>query len=64
MNEKLNEGFDVGLEMSGNASALNGMIDNMCHGGKIALLGIQAPQTAIDWNSLCPSAVPGININS
>ena len=42
---KMKEGFDVGLEMSGNASALNGMIDNMCHGGKIALLGIQAPQT-------------------
>ena len=49
---KMKEGFDVGLEMSGNASALNGMIDNMCHGGKIALLGIQAPQTAIDWNKV------------
>jgi threonine 3-dehydrogenase len=48
----MKEGFDVGLEMSGNASALNSMIDNMCHGGKIALLGIQAPQTAIDWNKV------------
>ena len=48
----MKEGFDVGLEMSGNASALNSMIDNMCHGGKIALLGIQAPNTAIDWNKV------------
>src|SRR6185436_11014597 len=36
----MKEGFDVGLEMSGNASALHDMIDNMCHGGKIAMLGI------------------------
>jgi len=48
----MKEGFDVGLEMSGNASALNSMIDNMCHGGKIALLGIQAQQTAVDWNKV------------
>ena len=48
----MKEGFDVGLEMSGNANALNSMIDNMCHGGKIALLGIQVPQTAIDWNKV------------
>ena len=49
---KMKEGFDVGMEMSGNASALNNMIDNMCHGGKIALLGIQGPQTVIDWNKV------------
>ncbi|MFA6716810.1 MAG: L-threonine 3-dehydrogenase [Victivallaceae bacterium] len=48
----MKEGFDVGMEMSGNAAALNSIIDNMCHGGKIALLGIQAPQTAIDWNKV------------
>ena len=48
----MKEGFDVGLEMSGNASALNSMIDNMCHGGKIALLGIQGPETEIDWNKV------------
>ena len=48
----MKEGFDVGLEMSGNASALNSMIDNMCHGGKIALLGIQGPETIIDWNKV------------
>jgi threonine 3-dehydrogenase len=46
----MKEGFDVGLEMSGNASALRDLIANMCHGGKIALLGIPDGQTAIDWN--------------
>ena len=48
----MKEGFDVGLEMSGNPTALNSMIDNMCHGGKIALLGIQPSHTAIDWNKV------------
>jgi len=46
------EGFDVGLEMSGNASALNTMISTMRNGGKIALLGIQQPGTEIDWNAV------------
>ena len=48
---KLNmkEGFDVGLEMSGNPQAFKDMLANMCHGGKIALLGIM-PETAIDWD--------------
>ena len=48
----MEEGFDVGLEMSGNASALRGMIDNMSHGGKIALLGIPPEEFAIDWNQV------------
>jgi threonine 3-dehydrogenase len=48
----MKEGFDVGLEMSGNASAFRDMIDNMCHGGKIALLGIPSEQIAIDWNKV------------
>lgn len=48
----MHEGFDVGLEMSGSAVALNSMIDNMCHGGKIAMLGIQAPNTSIDWDKV------------
>ena len=49
--KKLNmkEGFDVGLEMSGSPEAFKSMLANMCHGGKIALLGIM-PQTAIDWD--------------
>jgi threonine 3-dehydrogenase len=46
----MHEGFDVGLEMSGNAGALRDMIANMVHGGKIAMLGIQESNTGIDWN--------------
>lgn len=48
----MKEGFDVGLEMSGNKAAFNGMINNMFHGGKIALLGIPAPDIQIDWNKV------------
>src|SRR6059036_2680564 len=46
------EGFDVGLEMSGNAAALHAMVDNMAHGGRIAMLGIPDTQIAIDWNTV------------
>ncbi len=46
------EGFDVGLEMSGNASAFRDMLANMCHGGKIAMLGIPENDMAIDWNTV------------
>jgi len=45
----MKEGFDVGLEMSGSPDAFKSMLKNMCHGGKIALLGIM-PETAIDWD--------------
>lgn len=45
----MKEGFDVGLEMSGNPAAFRDMIANMCHGGNIALLGI-LPKTVIDWD--------------
>jgi len=48
----MDEGFDVGLEMSGNPSALNDMLENMCHGGKIAMLGIPEKKIAIDWNTV------------
>jgi threonine 3-dehydrogenase len=48
----MKEGFDVGLEMSGNPAAFNSMIDNMCHGGKIAMLGIPSEAIAIDWNKV------------
>ncbi|MGE5583225.1 MAG: L-threonine 3-dehydrogenase [Bacillota bacterium] len=48
----MKEGFDVGLEMSGNPSAFNNMVDVMCHGGKIALLGLQKPGTLIDWDKV------------
>ncbi len=48
----MTEGFDVGLEMSGNPAAFRAMIDNMCHGGKIAMLGIPTEEMAIDWNQV------------
>ena len=48
----MKEGFDVGLEMSGHPAALNDMIDNMAHGGRIALLGIMPGAAAIDWNKV------------
>ena len=48
----MDEGFDVGLEMSGNPDAFNDMLANMCHGGKIALLGIPEKEMAIDWNTV------------
>jgi threonine 3-dehydrogenase len=44
------EGFDVGLEMSGNASAFRDLLGNMCHGGKVSILGIPAEELAIDWS--------------
>lgn len=46
----MKEGFDVGLEMSGNPSAFRDMLDNMAHGGRIAMLGIPSEPIAIDWN--------------
>jgi len=46
----MKEGFDVGLEMSGNPSAFNSLIGSMAHGGKIAMLGIPEKEIAIDWN--------------
>ena len=48
----MTEGFDVGLEMSGNPSAFNSMLSNMTHGGKISLLGIPPSDMAIDWNQV------------
>jgi threonine 3-dehydrogenase len=46
------EGFDVGLEMSGNADAFRDMLRNMAHGGKIAMLGIPAADISIDWTQV------------
>jgi threonine 3-dehydrogenase len=46
------EGFDVGLEMSGSRAAFVEMIENMCHGGKIAMLGIPAKPMEIDWRKV------------
>ena len=48
----MKEGFDVGLEMSGSAVAFREMLENMSHGGKIAILGIPAAEIAIDWRQV------------
>ncbi|MFP6611304.1 MAG: L-threonine 3-dehydrogenase [Pirellulales bacterium] len=48
----MQEGFDVGLEMSGHSDAFREMLANMCHGGKIAMLGIPEDDMSIDWNTV------------
>ena len=48
----MQEGFDVGLEMSGNAAAFRDMIANMSHGGKIAMLGIPANEMTMEWKTV------------
>jgi threonine 3-dehydrogenase len=48
----MQEGFDVGLEMSGNPTAFRGMLDNMSHGGKIAMLGIPNSDMSINWRQV------------
>lgn len=61
LNEKLDdvrdelnirEGFDVGLEMSGNPLAFRDLISNMCHGGKVSILGIPTEDAIIDWDTI------------
>jgi threonine 3-dehydrogenase len=48
----MSEGFDIGLEMSGSEAALRGMIANMSHGGRIAILGIPTGEMTIDWRTV------------
>lgn len=48
----MTEGFDVGLEMSGNGSAFRQMFKTMNHGGRVALLGIPTGELAVDWNQV------------
>jgi len=48
----MKEGFDVGLEMSGNPAAFRDLLANMCHGGKVAMLGIASEEIAIDWTTV------------
>ena len=48
----MKEGFDVGLEMSGNGAAFKDMLGNMVHGGKVAMLGIPSGELAIDWHTV------------
>ncbi|RXS84758.1 L-threonine 3-dehydrogenase [Streptomyces sp. TM32] len=51
----LREGFDIGLEMSGRPEAMRDMIDNMTHGGRIAVLGLPAEQFPVDWSRIVTS---------
>ncbi|HEY3448586.1 MAG TPA: L-threonine 3-dehydrogenase [Myxococcales bacterium] len=48
----MTEGFDVGMEMSGNGSAFKSMLDSMANGGRIALLGLFSEDVAIDWGKV------------
>ncbi|SIN64730.1 L-threonine 3-dehydrogenase [Parasphingorhabdus marina DSM 22363] len=48
----MQEGFDVGLEMSGSEQGFASLIDNMCHGGKVAILGLPEKSPSIDWNKV------------
>ncbi len=49
---RMSEGFDVGLEMSGNPHAFRDMLGNMSHGARVAMLGIPSEPIAIDWNQV------------
>lgn len=55
----MTEGFDVGLEMSGNGQAFSSMLEVLNHGGNIAMLGIPSKDTVIDWNQVI---FKGLNI--
>ena len=48
----MSEGFDVGLEMSGNPAGFTDLLANMCHGGRVAILGIPSGELAIDWSQV------------
>ncbi len=48
----MQEGFDVGLEMSGNPTAFRDMLHNMCHGSKIAMLGLPSEEISINWREV------------
>jgi threonine 3-dehydrogenase len=50
--QDIREGFDIGLEMSGNPGAFNDMLRHMYHGGKVALLGLLPSDTRIDWDQV------------
>jgi threonine 3-dehydrogenase len=50
--QDIREGFDIGLEMSGNPKAFNDMLHHMYHGGRVALLGILPKDTRIDWDQV------------
>jgi len=54
---QMTEGFDVGFEMSGKAAAMRDMLGTMCHGGRIAMLGLPAEDFGIDWSRLVTNMI-------
>ena len=54
---KMSEGFDVGLEMSGNQAAMDQMVENLVMGGRIALLGIPPGKAPVDWARIVFKAI-------
>ncbi|MCP4048842.1 MAG: L-threonine 3-dehydrogenase, partial [Gammaproteobacteria bacterium] len=48
----MGEGFDVAMEMSGAPSAFQDILNNLCHGGKVAVLGIPDKDYSIDWEKI------------
>lgn len=54
---KMAQGFDIGMEMSGNQQALDQMIDNLVMGGKIAMLGIPPGKSPVDWSRIVFKAI-------
>jgi threonine 3-dehydrogenase len=53
----LKEGFDIGLEMSGRPEAVRDMLDNMTHGGRIAMLGLPSQEFAVDWSKIVQNMI-------
>jgi threonine 3-dehydrogenase len=53
----MTEGFDVGFEMSGTSGALRSMLATMCHGGKVAMLGLPSEEFAVDWANLVTNMI-------
>jgi threonine 3-dehydrogenase len=53
----LKQGFDIGLEMSGNSQAFDQMVDNMVMGGRIAMLGIPPGKSPVDWSRIVFKAI-------
>jgi len=54
---KMQEGFDVGMEMSGNQAALDQMVENLVMGGRIAMLGIPPGKSPVDWSRIVFKAI-------
>ena len=54
---KMKQGFDVGMEMSGNQQALDQMVDNLVMGGRIAMLGIPPGKSPVDWSRIVFKAI-------